>query len=429
MRYLTIFVAYYCLFSFKTDLLPFADSSVRIDDFLLLVFAGCYLATQKKTYFPKALRTLTVFFLISILSVSINIGATGINVFQGLLFSIRHLEYAVFFFVGVLLFTYGFNWRRYLTLYLIYSLGVGLLTMLEIIPNASRFHFDRISANTTGPFEYAVVMSFVFLFYFGQGQLTRTKNLIAVVVSLLGVGLTYSRVTLVALIFSTQTSLEAGLSKGYINKLPFRLVVFSTFCAIGFISYYQDWGIVSRFTSLLDGDTIASFSILFENYPTVETQQEYFSLVYNDNSNTDVGLLSGDTSALIRFNKWLVLVASTFKESLMLGLGPSFASVGVDGYFVRVFAETGLLGLIIYCKFIYDIYSFSSATKSLLLRRYILVLLLTGLFIDIFVSFKPMMLLWLYYGYSYASAIELYQKNKPNIGVAHLSSHVGGVAR
>jgi hypothetical protein len=85
--------------------------------------------------------------------------------------------------------------------------------------------------------------------------------------------------------------------------------------------------------------------------------------------------------------------------------------------------------LIIYCKFIYDIYSFSSATKSLLLRRYILVLLLTGLFIDIFVSFKPMMLLWLFYGYSYASAIELYQKNKPNIGVAHLSSHVGDVAR
>jgi hypothetical protein len=272
------------------------------------------------------------------------------------------------------------------------------------------------------------VMSFVFLFYFGQGQLTRTKNFIAAVLSLLGVGLTYSRVTLIALIFSTQTSSGAGLSKGFINKLPFKLAFLLTFCAIGFIGYYQSWGIVSRFTSLLNGGTFESFSILFENYPTVETQKEYFSLVYNNSSNTEISLLSGDTSALIRFNKWLVLVVSTFNESLIFGLGPSFASVGVDGYFIRVFAETGLIGLIIYLKVIYDIHSFSRATNSLLLRRYILVLLITGLFIDIFVSFKPMMLLWLFYGYSYASAAKVYKKNNPNINVGNLSSHVGDVA-
>ena len=74
----------------------------------------------------------------------------------------------------------------------------------------------------------------------------------------------------------------------------------------------------------------------------------------------------------------------------LIGLGPGWGGVAVDGSYVRVFGEGGLLGLV---AFLY--------LCGVLLRRfvgsiryYVIALLVTGLFIDIFVSLKPMMLLW-----------------------------------
>lgn len=394
MKLLTYFVVYYCLFSFKIDFLPLADSSVRIDDFLLVVFILVFLITEPRICFPKPLRTLAYFFLVSILSIIFNISRSGINPIEALLFSIRHIEYAVFFYVGLLLYKYNFNWGRFLGLYLFFSLFVGFLIYYQIIPNPSRFHYDRISANTTGPFEFALLMSFIFYYFLERGKVFHYY------LALSGLLLTLSRITIISVCF-----VLPFINKNNENDLGMKRL-FATLLVVGFLliiyTFGDAWSFVNRFSNLFTQENLASLTRQIQGFVTVENQRDYFDLVYNDSVNTLISNQSGDTSMLIRFNKWVVLLVSTFSISPFLGMGPSFASVGVDGYFIRVFAETGIVGLLLYLKLIFDLFSFAKTTDSNLLTRYLVTLVLTAIFIDIFVAFKPMMLLWLGYGYFYA---------------------------
>jgi hypothetical protein len=84
-------------------------------------------------------------------------------------------------------------------------------------------------------------------------------------------------------------------------------------------------------------------------------------------------------------------------DSELLGLGPSFGTAAVDGYFVRLFIETGFVGLSAF--FVFSIAMLSQAKQtSWNFRNYFIILLGTCLFIDIGVSYKPMLLLWLWHG-------------------------------
>lgn len=407
MNVLAVVVAYLCLFSFKIDFLPFADSSVRLDDFLLLIFFIVFLLTRSRVALPTPIRWLIVYFCVCILSALVNVTSSGINSLEALLFSARHLEYGLFFYVGYILHGAKFNWRKYLVTYLIFSIAVCLLVLMEIVPNPSRFHFDRFSANTTGPFEYAVVLSFIFLFFVNKADIWSIwSHRVFSVIALL---LTYSRVTLVALAVSI-LSRKDGM--GVLAGLGRYTAVFIVAAAVFLISLFFDVFLLSRFTGLLALDYASVFAEFSRNLIVVETQEQYFDLVYNDGRNTEISELEGDASLLIRLNKWIVLVSSTLTVSPLLGLGPSFASVGVDGFYVRLLAETGLIGLFVYLRMIASLFSSAERYESGLLSRFLIVLVLTGFFIDIFVSFKPMMLMWLLLGFSHKCFLEKVDRDK-----------------
>jgi hypothetical protein len=69
----------------------------------------------------------------------------------------------------------------------------------------------------------------------------------------------------------------------------------------------------------------------------------------------------------------------------------------VDGYYVRLFIETGIVGLSLFLRFAKALVSVR--TDALLyFREYVLILLITACFIDIFTSYKAMILLWLWHG-------------------------------
>jgi len=62
-----------------------------------------------------------------------------------------------------------------------------------------------------------------------------------------------------------------------------------------------------------------------------------------------------------------------------------------------VFIETGLLGLLTFCWFAKTVL-FEHCRSSGPFREYVFIILATACFIDIFVSYKPMLLLWLWHG-------------------------------
>jgi hypothetical protein len=82
--------------------------------------------------------------------------------------------------------------------------------------------------------------------------------------------------------------------------------------------------------------------------------------------------------------------------SLLIGKGPGFYGIAVDGYYVRVFAETGLIGLSVFVLFLVSLYRTHRKNKEIV--ALIVTMALTGLLIDIFVSVKVMALFWFLLG-------------------------------
>lgn len=106
-----------------------------------------------------------------------------------------------------------------------------------------------------------------------------------------------------------------------------------------------------------------------------------------------------DRSAMLRFTRWRLLLDRQNDEfgSTMLGLGPGAGSQAVDGYYVRLLVETGVIGLAVYLGFLAAMARVGwNQDRTLLL--YLVVLAVSAVFVDVFVAAKAMTLLWILAG-------------------------------
>jgi hypothetical protein len=123
------------------------------------------------------------------------------------------------------------------------------------------------------------------------------------------------------------------------------------------------------------------------------TSEDYASVAYAGIGESILNATaSSDASSAVRFFRWQLLLRETLNDPLhvIFGLGPSFPGPSVDGAVLRVFVETGLLGL---------------AAWGLLVRNWlrstpvwfkaaVLSLLIGSLFIDLLFALRPMVVLW-----------------------------------
>jgi hypothetical protein len=174
-------------------------------------------------------------------------------------------------------------------------------------------------------------------------------------------------------------------------------VVFFCLPLAGWVLFGTDL-VLERFQSFVQMDS-SMLRDWVSQVPTVKSQDDYMYLAYEELLGS-VDNVEGDTSALIRFYRWALLLnyVAASVPALLIGVGPSFASVAVDGYYVRVLTETGLIGLSLYIFFLWSLARRTPARS--VTRRLIFVLAITGVFIDIFVSSKAMFILWFWLGYS-----------------------------
>jgi len=106
-----------------------------------------------------------------------------------------------------------------------------------------------------------------------------------------------------------------------------------------------------------------------------------------------------DRSAMLRFTRWRLLLdrQNDGFASTMLGLGPGAGSQAVDGYYVRLLVETGVIGLAVYLAFLVAMARVGwNQDRTLLL--YLVVLAVSAVFVDVFVAAKAMTLLWILAG-------------------------------
>jgi hypothetical protein len=393
----------WCIYSFKISLFGVGDAGLRPDDFMIIVaFAILVLhGALTSTRLSKPLKAYLLFVAASILS-SIWNGAVGrVSFLYSLLFDVRLLQYLVFYFLGYYLAQRGRDIRKIIVVYFYLMVLVIPLQLLNLLPTINSFGSSRASGNTNGPYELAVVAGFLlcYLGYLGRSLFEGFTSVIFVVLSA-------SRATFVAIIVSffsyllrwSRRSLQSAVIGACI------LLITSFFCALLFLSgnllVNSNIELLSRVGGGITGTSSQSFIEGYRNAPIYTVSADYIAGTFLnscDYGQCDDG--AGDASGNIRREKWTALIKSTVAslDSTILGLGPSFASTAVDGYFIRVFVESGALGSVFFCFAMASFWERRSA-EYWAFREYLIIMLVSAVFIDIFTSYKPMILLWLWHG-------------------------------
>lgn len=372
------------LFSFKINILEIGGSGIRLDDFLLFSSLPLFLFIFDKVKIRSEFKYFFLFIGFSLLSLILGVFFNRISFLEGAFYWFRNIQYMCFFVFGMVLASH-INIDRVFRYYIIYVVIFLLLQYFSLIPTFSLFvGSGRAVANTSGPYELAVLMGLTAFFFWFE-----SPRKIYIGLSILILFLTQSRISLVALILILFFAAF---------KMRGRLV-FLGLCVAGvFVVSVSDIGALDRFTLLFDQKTLDSFDIIFNGIPHFNNTWAYRDWAFVDYVDVLAGT-EGDKSTYIRLIRQYSLFQS-IKECgascVLFGLGPSFASAAVDGNLTRLLVEYGAVGT---CLFIFGIWKVVAATGKKAVKYYFFLLLITAIAIDILVSSKAMFLLWFLCGY------------------------------
>jgi len=396
----------FCIFSFKVVLIGSGGSSgVRTDDFLMLIAYGILLLSGdlKEIFHSRICRIYLLFLGVNLLAALWNSAMGRVEPVISLVFVVRLFQYMVFYPIGWAVARSGRSLKRSLTIYLGMLCVVVPLQLTGVLPTMGSFAGiqSRAVGNTNGPYELAAVSGFL-ICYFGYLHRQRMKGWVAVVflilsasrITFLGTALSGMRVV----VRRSKSKLRlALLLAGLLGGVVASAVVYQN--VVG--ESKMDVALLNRLTSASSSNFASNAVKLYGSIPVYDNSYQYQQGAFMDAmgaASSSEGQ-TGEQSGAIRLYRWVCLIKSTLAntDSTFLGLGPSFGSTAVDGYYVRVFAETGLIGLAVFFYFVLSVLR-EGESYAWSFREYALILFVTCCFIDIFSSYKPMLFFWLWYG-------------------------------
>lgn len=393
---LLILTAVWCLISFKIFLVKFGEAGLRPDDLLLLLsFTGLLLTRRvSRTPLSLPLRIYLAYIAVECLSTTWNAFHGRVDFLYSLVFDLRTLEYVAFYFVGYSLMRSGFRITKVVTWYF-WTLCILIPTqMVGLVPVPGAFARGRASGNTNGPYELAIVAAFL-LCYLAYRKRSFLKGFLALVIIIL----TASRITLVA---ASLSLLHVGFVRSRSKKRALAIML-PIVALVGGLYFLSATGVVTINAFERIGNSksygISDIREMYALTPTASNAQEYIKGPFEHLNGLDSDSYEGDASGLIRFTRWIVLLKSSFAhpDTILLGLGPSFGSAAVDGYFTRTLVETGFVGSITFGAFLISLLGARRGTNWYF-REYVVIMVVSALFIDVFLSYKSMMLLLLWHG-------------------------------
>ncbi|MFE8117182.1 hypothetical protein [Brenneria goodwinii] len=413
-RKFVFFVFVYTLFGFKLSILGDTGdeidgnilSSIRIDDVIIVLFLFVYLVSGGQLLFfirKKTVIWFLVYILVCMFSSFYNSITGDVSLLSSLLFSLRPFEYFLYIALGYELARLSINPDNSLKIYVFYCLVLIIGQTFGVIGGISNFSFNRAIANTGGPWELAAVSAFLTMYFILNRKLI--NGLLSTIILIL----TQSRITLVGtaivLLFRNYRQIFFIFRKSTAIVGSGVILIFCvSYFGVSLVSSKNDissttTGVAVRFESFSSNDTISGIESILSNTQAAQNRQDYFNKTYGESLDNILSTSGdGDASAFIRFTRWVTLIKTACSDtmSFLIGLGPSYAGKAVDGNYVRIFIETGIIGIFTYIIFLF---SFFKHVKDKLLINYIIILVVTALFIDIFVTFKAMFLFWTFYGY------------------------------
>jgi hypothetical protein len=308
----------------------------------------------------------------------------------GFLYAFRLLQYLSWYFI-LYEACYEVKWsvmrRSFLAISAIFIVW-GVLELAGVISVIGKFTgaTERLTINTSGPFETSVMLAM--LAY-------SISSYIAAVPLLVLVFFTQSRVTLVGMVVS------------YFSSRPLRAMVAGM---LVFVLY--PIAIQPLLNSLQDtriGQSEAPermanvLAVSWQRAPVLEDPSFFRErLLTGGTIQRYMVDTKGDMSFRIRAVRWPTLIKTTISNPLALifGWAPSAWGNALDNYYVRVFGETGLIGLGLFLAWLWV--TFRRLEPEGVARYSLVMMAAVGVFIDIFTSSKVMPLLWAFLAFEEA---------------------------
>lgn len=395
----------------RIQLIPVAGSFIRLEDFLFAVnfiwlIFNRHIFIALPTFLIRLFKILIGMSLLGILSSILATVSDRNSLVTGFLFSLRPIEYATLIpTIYILLVNSQNGINVVLRIFTIATFVSSMLqTFFSFQIGTNRFGFSRSSALTGGPYELAMISVMLLIYWLKSGRL--------LLVFLCGISLiaSASRISILALSFALIILLlgRFSTSEKRINLVPRRsLILFRPFfvitvilvAALGTSASENFTQVLARYESRVQNTESSSLTLkesfaLAKSAPDINSSQQYSEIVFSAPPDFTGGFEATDASTRRRYFVWFTLL-KTFIESksFVWGLGPGFAGSAVDGNYIRIVAEYGLLGIVFYWKWFASLlrrshYWFKSAIASVLV---------TGLYIDIFTSIKTILLVYIFF--------------------------------
>lgn len=380
-----LFILY--LISPKIDLLEIFP--VRPEDIISVIAVGAFLILPRHQPFrlTVSVRLYLLFIAANFVSAFISYDDMG---FTGLIYSARLAQYLVWYFI-LYEACHQVTWwtmRRALMLVSVVFIAWGALEFSGVVEPIGKFAgaSQRLTINTSGPFETSVMLA---MLAYALSSFAMATPLIVLVF------LTQSRVTLVGMVFSYfSTRPMRALLSAMLVFLLYPLAIQPVMNSIQDTRIGQSEGITRMSRALY---------VSWQRAPTLD-DPTYFRERLLDGPTIFRYMVDvrGDLSFRYRAVRWPTLIKTTLNNPLatVFGWAPGAWGNALDNYYVRIFGETGLFGLIIFLVWLGATIVRLEAGGT---ARYSIVMMaVVGVFIDIFTSSKVMPLMWAFLAFEEA---------------------------
>jgi hypothetical protein len=389
LLYLILFFSLPLLFFPKINLLSFENQTagVRIDDLILfglgVFLLGLFIARNRLV---KGIEK-WVFWLMMTALFSFFINRTTyffglIDVKANIFYVLRLPEYFVFFFLGAFC-ARVLDLKKLLIIFVVMNAFIMLLQkggILGQFTSLANFTIDtnRVSGIASFPSEMGALLNMIFCYFLYKDKIKNWQVYTYFIVFFILIILTGSRFPLlVSLLVFVMCMVKRPLTLALACLLITPLAIYFVI---------NNESILERSLNLFSIDNLKVISRVWD---LVDTDKELYDNIQLESKGFDLSWLE-------RLFKWCFALKLWIHhpECYLLGLGPGCLSSAVDGGFIRILTENGLIGLFLYYKFFQAIYSTHSVLKWVLFA-----FLMNMFFFDIYLAYKPMALLLLMAGY------------------------------
>lgn len=407
----------------KINIIQFGGETagIRMDDLMLLSLSGIvYWAhfSLNKTFNPveKWIGIITVFSLFSWALNLLSYRMGWVPFPARLPYCIRLFEYFLYFYIGMMAFRF-ITFDSCIKAFFILNLLICVLQKLGIIggfmaegyvPHASW----RLLGICSFPGELGVILNMLYCYFaFSPMQRTFLSNHIRIkgvekfylkirtywLFALFGILIIFSgsRIAIIALGICFVIRLYQEV-KTYPKKylLPSVICSFIIFIFCAYI-LSQTSSVANRSSSLFSKGNVEIAKIVWD-YIDIDVSE------YPDpEKNSMIGKVDTDMSWLIRIHRWFfaLKVWVNNPQSWLFGIGPGFAAAAVDGGWIRILAEYGIVGLGFFLMLFWRI-----ASQSRTLFWIMIAFGLNMVFFDVYLAYKPMSFICISSGFVYAAS-------------------------